>query len=463
MPEISHRQHAGSQHAGIGHHIRRTIALAVPVVIARLGVLVMAAVDTIMTGRAGGQELAYLGLSMAPSIPLMLIGIGMLAGGGVLISQAHGAGEMQRCGMIWRVVMRHAIVIGLIVFALCLLGKPFFTLAAQPPDLIDGGARTLAAIGIGLPAQMLYIACIVLLEGTNRPLPGMVVMIAGNLLNIILNMLMIGGGSPLPGMEIPPLGATGAMLATSIVRWVSFLSILAYLYLMPTSRMLGLRLPVRDGGETGRRMRRLGYPIAALQGLETASFSITSLFAGWIGAVAVAAYQVSFNLIALVFMVALGIATATGIRVGNAVGADDPVAARRAGWVGVFLVSAVFLPISAGLWLFADALAAVYTQDAVVTRAAAGAIATIAAFTLFDGIQGTLVGAMRGYGETRISLINQIVSFWIIAIPVSLTLAFGAGFGLTGLIYGLGAGMTAAALLNGISFYRVTRRPLQRA
>ena len=96
-------------------------------------------------------------------------------------------------------------------------------------------------------------------------------------------------------------------------------------------------------------------------------------------------------------------------------------------------------------------------------RAAAGAIATIAAFTLFDGIQGTLVGAMRGYGETRISLINQIVSFWIIAIPVSLTLAFGAGFGLTGLIYGLGAGMTAAALLNGISFYRVTRRPLQRA
>ncbi len=458
MPDF--RQH---QHAGIGHHIRRTIALAVPVVIARLGVLVMAAVDTIMTGRAGGQELAYLGLSMAPSIPLMLIGIGMLAGGGVLISQAHGAGESERCGMIWRVVMRHAVVIGLIIFALCLLGEPFFTLAAQPPDLIGGAARTLAAIGIGLPAQMLYIACIVLLEGTNRPLPGMVVMIAGNLLNIVLNMILINGASPISGMDIPPLGATGAMLATSIVRWVSFLSILAYLYLMPASRLPGLRQPVRDNGGIGRRMRRLGYPIAVLQGLETASFSVTSLFAGWIGAVAVAAYQVSFNLIALVFMVALGIATATGIRVGNAVGASDPVAARRAGWVGVFLVTAVFLPISGGMWLFSDVLAAVYSQDGTVAATAAGAIATIAAFTLFDGIQGTLVGAMRGYGETRISLINQIVSFWIIAIPGSLYLAFERGLGLSGLIYGLGAGMVAAAILNGISFFRVTRRPLRRA
>src|SRR3546814_5173779 len=64
----------------LGHHIRRTFALAVPVMFARAGLVVMMAVDTIMVGHAGGQELAFFSISLAPQMALLVTGIGLLIG-----------------------------------------------------------------------------------------------------------------------------------------------------------------------------------------------------------------------------------------------------------------------------------------------------------------------------------------------------------------------------------------------
>lgn len=52
----------------IGEHLRRTLALAVPVMLGRIGILMMVAVDTAMTGHSGPVELAYYALAMAPQI-----------------------------------------------------------------------------------------------------------------------------------------------------------------------------------------------------------------------------------------------------------------------------------------------------------------------------------------------------------------------------------------------------------
>jgi MATE family multidrug resistance protein len=48
--------------------------------VARAGILMLVAVDTAMTGHAGAVELAYYGLAMAPRVPMILVGIGLLMG-----------------------------------------------------------------------------------------------------------------------------------------------------------------------------------------------------------------------------------------------------------------------------------------------------------------------------------------------------------------------------------------------
>jgi MATE family multidrug resistance protein len=59
----------------IGEHVRRTIALAPPVMLARLGLVVMITVDTAMVGRAGGAELAAYAISMPPQIIMVTIDV----------------------------------------------------------------------------------------------------------------------------------------------------------------------------------------------------------------------------------------------------------------------------------------------------------------------------------------------------------------------------------------------------
>ncbi len=99
----------------IRQHVSRTLRLALPVIVARAGILLMVAVDIAMTGHAGKDELAYLGIAAAPQVMLLLVGIGMLYGTAVLVAQADGAGAQAECGNVWRLAMPHAAILGLVM------------------------------------------------------------------------------------------------------------------------------------------------------------------------------------------------------------------------------------------------------------------------------------------------------------------------------------------------------------
>jgi len=175
----------------VREHLRRTLQLAVPVMLGRIGLLIMVAVDTAMTGHQGPVELAYYALAMAPQIPMLLVGIGLLLGTVVLTAQADGAGDTHTCGRIWRVALIHAAVLGLLFMVLCQGGERFLAFSGQSPDLARGSGRVLIMMGWGLPGVLLFSASTFFLEGVSRPLPGMFVMLAANILNAALNWKFI--------------------------------------------------------------------------------------------------------------------------------------------------------------------------------------------------------------------------------------------------------------------------------
>ena len=107
------------------HHLIRTISLAVPVMIARSGALIMITADVIMTGRAGAGELAFYGLGYAPAQALFVTGMGFLLGTMVLTAQARGRGRNSTCGTIWVVGMAHALTAGLVFWLVTLAGERF--------------------------------------------------------------------------------------------------------------------------------------------------------------------------------------------------------------------------------------------------------------------------------------------------------------------------------------------------
>jgi MATE family multidrug resistance protein len=199
-----------------------------------------------------------------------------------------------------------------------------------------------------------------------------------------------------------------------------------------------------------RRMRdllQLGGPAAAQILLEIGGFTAAGAMAGKVGSLALAAHQIALNCAAFTYMVPLGISSAAAVRVGHAMGREDPIGARRAGWMSIFLGGSFML--TAGLVFISvpRIIGRIYTPDPTVIDAGAHLLRIAAAFQLFDGIQTVTTGALRGAGETRTPMIVNFIAYWVLGLPAGYALCFHAHWGVIGLWVGLSIGLIVVAII----------------
>lgn len=437
----------------LAEHIGRTLTLAVPVMLSRAGILIMTVVDSAMTGHAGAVELAYYGLAFAPQIFLTLLGIGLLLGTVILTASADGAERPAECGPIWRISLWHALICGIMALCLCYGGEWFLLFIGQSEDLARGSGIVMIAFGWGIPAMLLYVATTLFLEGISKPVPSMVVMLLANLLNVFLNWLMIFGH-----WGFPELGAEGATWATTISRWFMAVTIIAYVWFSLDRQHYGITTPINDAWSLSRRLRRIGYPMALSQGMESSSFSAMTMFAGLLGPVQVAAFQAVMSSIALVFMFALGFSVAASVRVANAVGRRDSAGIRYAGWVAVFLAMLVLAVFAILFISFPEFLAKIYTTDQEVLMAASAALLMSAFLLVPDGMQAVLMGALRGMADVWPATVMFFISFWLVMIPAGYVLGVLWNGGALGLVQAIILGCVTAVILLAIRFHIASKR-----
>lgn len=441
--------------AGVMEHARRTLALAGPVIVARCGMLVMFTVDTVMTGQAGGDELAWLGIGFAPQITLMVVGIGLLSGTVVLVAQADGAGRQGECGQVLRVGLLDGLLLGLLWAALLFEGQAMLALLGQSPELAAGGGRVMEMFAWGMPAIFLFVAASMFLEGIARPAPGMVVTLAANVVNAGLNWVLIYGH-----LGCQAMGAEGAALATSIVRWLMFLALAVYVLAMADRRAYGVLGRIAAFAALQWRFLRLGVPMMLSYALETGAFMVIAMMAGHLGADAIAAYQATININAFCFMVAIGMATATAVRVGNAIGRGDRRAMATAGWVGTGLIFLALLPLAGLIAAFPATLASFYSTDGEVAALVAASLLVAVLLVPGDGLQAVLLGALRGAADIWPAAALGAVAFWVVMVPASWLLGRHLEGGVPGLIWGEVVGITTAALLFAWRFRRISKRDI---
>ncbi len=447
----------------LAQHIRRTLAFAAPIIVARASLMIIFTVDSLMTGRAGANELAYLAVGIAPQMTLFLIAIGALQAVVVVAAQAIGAGNPERCGDILRTGTVHAALLGLGVVVLAFFSEAFFRATGQPPQIAAGAARVSIAFGIGVPGLLLFLVANLFLEATDRPFVGMWIMIAANVANVALNGVLALGWFDLT----EPLGAVGAVLASSILRWLAFLVAFAVIFrnarhdgdpyrvLAPLAAWW--RTLVTLGGAIGRRLARLGVPMGLAQGVESAAFSAIVLIAGTLGENAAAAHQITITVMSLIYMVAIGTAAATAIRVGNAVGRGSVVDIRHAGWSGIGIGALLPVPAAILFVLVPYDIVAAFTTDPAVLNVA-GPMVRIAGFLLsIDAVMAVAAGALRGVSDVWVPFAMQSCAFWCIGVPVAYLFAYPGDFGALGLIFGIAAGLILSIALLLTRFSAITR------
>jgi MATE family multidrug resistance protein len=150
---------------------------------------------------------------------------------------------------------------------------------------------------------------------------------------------------------------------------------------------------------------------------------------------------------ALAFMVPLGISGAATTRVGNAIGAGRPAAARRSAAVCLALGAGVMLGSASMFALFPRFLARFYTPDQEVIALVAVLLPIAALFQVFDGLQVVGAGVLRGAGDTRLPAILAVCGYWGLGLPLGWWLGLHSGWGPRGLWWGLTLGLASVAIL----------------
>ena len=183
---------------------------------------------------------------------------------------------------------------------------------------------------------------------------------------------------------------------------------------------------------------------------------MAAIMIGWIGTTPLAAHQIAINLASITYMVALGIAAAATIRVGNQIGKKDYKTMRNAAMTCIIMAIGLMSVAAIVFILGRNFLPQLYISDPEVIRQAAILLIVAALFQLSDGVQVIALGALRGMSDVKIPTLITLVAYWVIGLPLGYLFGFTLGQGALGVWYGLLAGLSIAAVLLYIRFNKLS-------
>jgi MATE family multidrug resistance protein len=419
------------------------LRVAIPVVLAELGWMAMGVVDTIMVGPLGPQAIAAAGVGTSLHMAFAIFGMGLLLGLDTLVSQAYGAGQTGECHR-WLV---HGVALALMLTAPLMLVCWGVYLAIPSmgfhPDVEPPLREYYGVIIWSSPLLLLYAAFRRYLQGMHIVQPIMFALISANVVNAVANWTLIHGK-----LGFPALGVAGAAWATVIARIYMAGALLTAIVIYDRWRTSDLRTLVGRIDRTSfRRLLRLGLPAASTVALEVGVFASATALAGKLDPISAASHQIALNIAAVAFMVPLGLASAGAVRVGHAVGAEDPPRAAAAGWTAILLGVAFMVVAATAFLTIPRVLIGLFTRDEAVLALGTSLLFVAAVFQLFDGLQGVTTGVLRGVADTRTPMITNLTAHWLFGLPVGYTLCFVLGLGVIGLWIGLSTGLIIAGVV----------------
>jgi MATE family multidrug resistance protein len=433
------------------------LRLAIPVVIAELGWTAMATVDTIMVGRLNAEAIGAVALGSALFFGVTIFGMGLLLGLDTVISHAFGAGNLRDCHRS----LVHGIYLALFLtppLTLLLYGLLWFLPRfGIEPRVLELTVPYMRPVIWSLLPLLLYAAARRYLQATGHERVVMAAFIAANLLNALVNWTLIFGK-----LGLPRLGVAGAAWATFLSRlfMAGFLLVSVVYYDRRGARLL-FPLPLGIEWSRVRRLLALGIPAALQITLEVGLFSAATALAARLDAASLAAHQIAITVASTTFMVPYGVASAAAVRVGQAVGRRDPDGVVRAGWMAIALGVGFMAAAALALWLFPVPIISFFTTDESVLTVGVTLLSVAALFQLFDGLQVTTIGVLRGLGDTRNPMVAALIGYWVLGLPAGWALAFPAGVGIRGLWFGMLVGLFAVGVsLLGVWLRRLRTRTI---
>lgn len=441
--------------SALKQELRASILLSVPLAAAQIAQAATGFVDTVMMGWMGPKSLAAGGLGAALASLLLVTGFGLTTSVTALGAEAIGSQDRDRLSQVTIQGFIFCLGVSLLAAACLTSGEFILRWSGQSLQTAHLAQSYLYPIAGGYFPALAFVMLRGIVSAIGSPRLPMGIALVGLGINAIGNYVL-GFGK----WGAPPLGLAGLAIATSGTQWFMLISLIIAIQSLPKLRSFGLfdraMLPWTAGqawinGKLLTELIQLGWPTGLSFAAEVGLFSVTTILMGRLGTEVLAAHQVVFQTIAIMFMLPLGVSYATTIRVGQGVGEGNFPAIRRSAMVGMILGGSIMALNAWVILTVPRSVIGLYLDLSNPAHQALVPIATsmfvIAAIAqILDGIQTTAAGALRGLQDTRIPMLISFVTFWGLGLASGIALGFGLGWGGVGLWMGQSIGILAACV-----------------
>ena len=413
--------------------LRSMLQLALPVIAAELGWITMGIVDTIIVGPLGPAAIGAVGSGSTMFLAVMVLGMGTLLALDTFVAQSYGAGRIDDCHRWLFAGLQLAAVMSIVLVIAGAIGLALVPYAGMHPEVTALLVPYLSVLLWSAPPLLAFTVFRRYLQAMNIVKPVTVALVSANVINAAANWVLVYGH-----LGMPALGVRGSAYATVLARIYMALFLLAVIVLRERRQPSSLST-ARFAIDPARMwsLLRVGVPAAMQVTLEVGVFAAASRLAP----MAVAANQIVLNIAGFFFMIPYGLSTAAAVRVGHAVGRQDPLGVRRSGAAALGLALLVTVSVSVVFVVAPLPFLRVFTEDVSVLRAGSTVLLIYAICQPFDGVQTVATGALRGLGETRLPMLVNLGGHWIVGLPLAYVLCFRRGWGVEGLWTGLTVGL----------------------
>lgn len=434
-------------------HIVPLLALGFPIIIGQLGTIIQGVADTLMVGRYSAHDLAAAGFVNNIMNLVLVFALGYSYAVTPVVGPLHARDDARAAGRALRAAVLSGALLGTIL--LFLLGVLYSQLdrLGQPESLLPTIRPYLIIVALSIPLQTIFNAFKQFTDAVGRTSTAMWMLIGANALNIIGNWLLIYGIGPFPS-----LGLTGAGISTFVSRLAMTAAMVVFFLRSTRFRLHRAGFFERHASHSYRRqLNRMGLPLGLQMGMETASFSLSGLMQGWMGAAALAAHQVMCTIGAACFMIYYGIGAAVAIRVSHFSGQADMTGVRRSAFAGCILIFISGVVISGSIAAAGIHATSLFTDDAQVNAIALTLLPPFVLYQMGDGLQTNFANALRGIADVKPLMRYAFVCYILVSLPLSYLFAFTLHGGPAGIWYAYPVALTMAGVLFLKRFLNKTR------
>lgn len=398
-----------------GSFYKKMLAIAIPITLQNLINIGINMADTMMLGSLGETALSASALANQFAFVFLVLHFGLAGGAGVLTGQFWGKEDSESISKTMSIMFKLSAVLSVIFF---ILGQFFpeqvMKIYSIDPAVIAEGAKYLRILSFAFLMQGISLIAIGIFRTVGVVKLALISTSVSFILNIFLNWMFIFGN-----LGAPRLGTAGAAVGTLFSRIVEFLIVVVYLLFIDKKIRFKLKSLLHFDMKIFKDYLRHGTPVLISDFILIIGLNMLAVIMGRMGSDMVSANSITSTIQQLATVFMMGVANASGVIIGNTVGAGEYDKAQEYG--KTFTAITIVIGICAAIVIFMskDLVLSIYNVSDSTKLITRELMNTSAILVTFQAVSSTLTkGVLRAGGDTKFLMVADVIFLWLVSIPL---------------------------------------------